>query len=322
MTQEEILRAIDILKEIVRANITSKTEVDSITPTIHGGVLNELLNFLSELSKENLPDLLTIASMFSEPPSDNVLPTLEGNESKVYFVAKAGTYTTKDGTQKIAVDRGEKALIVYTTEDGENVWKKVSIETIANDINNESTDTPASQYLVKSIRADLVSRINEIANKGYATSEEITNSFVRLDLNNTTEFSETNDAIWQDGLFFFHSNYTGKTYNITGKLLQSLFLSSATTKIVYKKTYLRLTTTVGDKIATITETGVKGFQFETSKLTINGLTRYPTMDYILNPDDTSKLSIVLNGNDDAFKDTDKVVLECYLTDADGGIITE
>lgn len=322
MTQEEIQKAIDNLKEIVRANITSKTKVDSITPTIHGGVLNELLSFLDLLKNENLPDLPKIADIFSAPPSDNILPTLEYYQSKVYFVTKAGTYKTADGGQKITVERGEKALILYTEENGEYVWKKVLLETIANDIKTESTDIPASQFLVKNIRADLVSQINEITNKGYATSEEITNSFVRLDLNNTVEYSETNNAIWLEGLFFFHSNYTGKNYHITGKLLRSLFLSSATTKIVYKKTYLRLTQTVGDKIATITETGVKGFQFETSKLTINGLTRYPTMDYILNPDDTSKLSIVLNGNDDAFKDTDKVVLECYLTDADGGIITE
>lgn len=318
MTQDKITAILDALKILVRDKITSQTEVDSITPIIHGGVLEEILNFLQSVASENWLTLLQVAGVFSTPPSDNILPTLEDGESRIYFITKAGGYKTEDSTQSITINRGEKALVLYTNEDGENVWKKISLETIANDITNESYDTPASQYLVKSIRTELIDQINEIKEKGYATSEEMNNSFVRLNLANTSNYDLNNDFIWQTGYFYFYDTYTGTPYKITGKLLQSIFLSAGTTNIVYKKSYLEMQQTSRTRVATIKDTNVVGFQFATSKVTVNGITLYPTIDYTLNSDN---LSITLTEKHIAFDEDDKVVLECYLTDGSGSVIT-
>lgn len=142
----------DDLLEIIRSNISHKTEENSITPEIHGGVLEKVVEYISTLRTDD------IKTLFDEVPDDNILPELQDGEQKLYFITASGEYHTEDGSEKIVVEQGERAIIQHNGTQ----WEKISIETLAQDITNSSKERSASQYIVKWVYEELQRLIREI----------------------------------------------------------------------------------------------------------------------------------------------------------------
>ncbi|MBR1775359.1 MAG: hypothetical protein IJ759_07560 [Bacteroidales bacterium] len=183
MTKDELITNIDNA-------ITTKTEINSITPLIHGTVLKAVVEYLYNgiiamgVSAEDL------TGIFQAAPTNKILPDLQEGEARIYFVSESGDYKTADSSQQITVAESEKALIKF---DGEN-WEKVSIDNLAQDIASNSKDKAVSQYLIKKLFNEINEKIDNIvipdSVEQVLNTAGNTQSSERLYLTGTQEISE------------------------------------------------------------------------------------------------------------------------------------
>lgn len=151
MTIEQLLKNID-------EAITNKTEINTITPEIHGNILKSVVGFLYNAIVGMGLSAGDLTNAFQDAPKNRILPSLKDGEARLFFATKSGIYKTADESQEITIAEGEKALIKFN---GEN-WEKITIGNLSQDIENDSKDNAVSQYLLDFIYKDIDKKINDI----------------------------------------------------------------------------------------------------------------------------------------------------------------
>ena len=162
MTKEELLQNID-------QAITSKTEINSITPQIHGETLKAVVEWLHDGIVMLGISPNTITDVFASAPQDYILPSLGQREAKIYFVSKSGNYHTAKEDVSIDVEAGERVIIKFNGQQ----WEKIGVETLVQDIAGQSREKAVSQYAVKQIFDLLNETINNISSGDTNTIESI-----------------------------------------------------------------------------------------------------------------------------------------------------
>lgn len=301
---------IEELKILIDENITNKTERGSITPTIHGTTLTTVIDVIAaELSQLKALTPLSVLENIQVAPNDNTLPDIEEQgQTSLFLAMKKATYTTTDKSQTIEVADGEKALIRYNGEQ----WEKITIDNLAQDILGESYDKAASQYLVKKLNYELTKRLNEINLSDYLTKEEAkslisNNDAVRKDLSDISAWGGTLTD-FEDGRLYIYDIVNDEYHYINGRTLKNLLFTDTTVNVMNNKEYIQMKITAGQSSACLEET--KNFVFESSKININGLTKYPTIDY------TKVSDTEVNFTNYIFDENDVVVLEAYISDTE------
>ena len=151
MTIEQLLKNID-------EAITNKTEINTITPDIHGNILKSVVGFVYNAIVGMGLSAGDLTNAFQDAPKNRILPSLKDGEARLFFATKSGIYKTADESQEITIAEGEKALIKFN---GEN-WEKITIGNLSQDIENDSKDNAVSQYLLDFIYKDIDKKINDI----------------------------------------------------------------------------------------------------------------------------------------------------------------
>lgn len=298
---------IEELKILINENITNKTERASITPTIHGATLMAIVDFFdAEISQSETLTPLNILGDIQVPPQDKVLPDMEEGQTRIYLATTKATYTTTDGSQTISVADGEKALIRYNGEQ----WEKETIDNLAQDISEASYDKAASQYLVKKINYELTKQLTAITESGYITKDEVkglitSDDAVRKDLSDVNAFGGTMTD-FEDGRFYIYDIVNDTYCYINGRALKDLLLTDTTVNVMSNKAYIQMSITAGSSVARIDKD--KSFVFASSKVCINGLSKYPNIDY------TKVSDTEITFTDYVFDENDVVVMEAYISE--------
>lgn len=281
MTKQELL-------DKINETITTKTAKNSITPISHGGILNDIVNSIYDYIAaeiESVGDATDVDVL--QPLSGTTLPSITNGNKRIYFV-KQGTYTTEDGSVSIEVGSGERAILKFNGEQ----WNKISIDELAQDVAQSSENKAISQAAVLSIKRELEDKLRAASTQvdltEYAKKTDL-NDYLQKDIS-TIEESEKDDIL-------SHLLYLYDTINAAGKRITIKNIAIKTSK-----KYERLNFVAGESTATIPKT-YTSFDFDTSKVTINGVAYYPTIDYII------KDATTIQFDSYSFDRGDKVVME-------------
>lgn len=177
----------DITKTQVQNNIaeriTNKTEAHSITKTDVSTTLLEILDLIPDIASQDFSfDVLT-DDVVSIPPDFN-------DNTAFFYCPASGSYSLPDGSS-LSVAEGEQALIYFKN----NKWSKLTLNTLAQDVQNANKNSLASQYLVYTIFNTLNAKISQVEKKiptitDLLSIEQAEKQFVSL-----TDYNSNNEAI-------------------------------------------------------------------------------------------------------------------------------
>lgn len=192
------------LQNNIASRISDKTQKGSITKTDVATTLLELLSLIPECN---------ILSPFSFtillPENDRApLPTPREDKAPIYcYCPKAGSYY-QDSTA-LSVAEGETALLVYEN----SIWRKVTLNTLAQNLNNVDKNSLASQYLVNQIYQDLSSKLSEVKDNIPSTSEFLTNTQAQSTYLTQKDY-QADQTSWEERLSNIENNTSLYSYEL------------------------------------------------------------------------------------------------------------
>lgn len=140
------------IEDNISTRIIQKTGKASITKNDIATTLLEMLTF----SYEQYEEIRGLAIYVMD--ERRVLPNTTEGVRLFCICSQAGRYTDEEETVGLIVNDGEHCILYY---DG-NTWEKMTINTLAQDINSSDKNSLASQYLVKTLYDRLNNRITTI----------------------------------------------------------------------------------------------------------------------------------------------------------------
>lgn len=140
------------IEDNISTRIIQKTGKASITKNDVATTLLEMLTYTYEQDEEIRGLSLYVMG------DGRVLPRTSEGIKLFCICSQAGIYTNEENTINLTVREGEHCILYY---DG-NTWEKMTINTLAQDINSSDKNILASQYLVKTLYDRLNNRITTI----------------------------------------------------------------------------------------------------------------------------------------------------------------
>ncbi len=140
------------IEDNISTRIIQKTEEASITKNDIATTLLEMLTYTYEQDEEIRGLAIYVMN------KRRVLPNTTEGVRLFCICSQAGRYTDEEETVGLIVNDGEHCILYY---DG-NTWEKMTINTLAQDINSSDKNILASQYLVKTLYDRLNNSIGNV----------------------------------------------------------------------------------------------------------------------------------------------------------------
>ncbi len=180
----------------------------------------------------------------------------------------------------------DKPMINNRELDGDVSLEEIGVEDL---VQQRITENNQRYYTAEQVSEMIQESINQLEGVNvdlskYATNDDVDKKYTELynevipkDLTLMEAF-DGNIADFEDGRVYFYDIVKDKGTFIYGKQLRQLIGGGSGTTPTSDKEIRQMAFTEGSQEARLTD--VRGFDFETSRVTINGVMKYPTIDYI------------------------------------------